>query len=177
MLWPRSLITCLVILPLMAMQACGFEPVYGKRTTANYETATLLSAIEVQAPPGKLGELFKAHLEDHFNPKGTRQKPFYRLKVSINTSSDADIIEQDGTASRYTIKFSAPFQLIAIDTNQEIEKGSIMRLVSYNVSQQDDYSTFIAREDAQKRGMVELAEDYNLRIGAIMHSILKQQGL
>lgn len=175
MSWQHKRFWLLMLVPLLVLQGCGFEPVYGRRRyDAKYEKAELLMAIDVKTPPGKLSELFKARLEDHLNPKGRNIKAYYVLNVDLKSSAEPDVIELDGTASRYTIRYVAPFKLIAKESDKEVESGTITRLVSYNVSQQDDYSTFIAREAAQKRGVTELAEDFKLRMGAAMHKLIKQ---
>jgi len=175
MWWQPNTLALLALASMMALQACGFEPVYGRRRyDAKYERAELLMAVDVKAPPGKLSELFKARLEDHLNPKGRNIKAQYVLDVDIKSNAEPDVIELDGTASRYTIRYVAPFKLRTRDSGKEIDSGTITRLVSYNVSQQDDYSTFIAREAAQKRGMTELAEDFKMRVAAAMHKLIKQ---
>lgn len=172
MWWRRSIFLGVALL----LTACGFEAVYADRSNHAVSTAGLLSAIVVDAPKGRMGELLKAKLEDHFNPTAQPSPAIYKLKAGIKTTAEPFVIESDGTASRYTITITSPFTLTALANGHVLEKGVIRRAVSYNVSEDDDYATFITENNMLERGMVELAEDYKMRISALMVKKNRQYG-
>ena len=134
----------------------------------------MLEAITIEAPRGRRGQLFKAELEDHLNPSAAPTQPAYKLIANIGTSSEPMVIQSDGTASRYRIVIRSPFRLVRLSDNQVISKGTVRRSVSYNVSEDDDYATYIAQTEAYERGYAELAQDYKMRISAIMAERLKK---
>lgn len=169
MWWLRRYAPLVIALPLLL--SCGFEPIYANRSVQTIDTLDLLAAVTVETPNGRLGELLKANIEDHFNPMARHVPQAYRLKAKIQMGSEPFVIEQDGTASRYTITLTSPYELVHMTTNEVMDKGIIRREVSYNVSEDDDYSTFITRNDMIKRGIIELAEDYKMRIGARMMKV------
>jgi len=159
---------------LAMLSGCGFEPVYANRSAQYTEIADHLAAIRVETPRGKMGELLKARLEDHFNPMNSPAAIAYTLKVKVEQRADPSLIRADGTASRFDIVVISPFQLIRVGDNRVVEKGTITRSSSYNVSDADDYATYVSQNDATKRVMTEVAEDYKMRIGAAL-ARLKQR--
>jgi LPS-assembly lipoprotein len=152
---------------LLLQSACGFEPVYANRSE-DYETSDMLAAIAIETPPGREGELLRAELYDLLNPESSGASPDFALKAALEMQYEPFIIEPDGTASRFRITFVSPFSLSRIADNTVVGRGTIRRQVSYNVSENDDYSTFVAQQDAVRRGLAELAEDYKMRLGALM---------
>lgn len=165
MLSRRSIGWCLI--GLLCLSGCGFEPVYGDRP-GQTDTIEVLPFITVLTTGGLQGEMLKARIEDRLNPKSISVPARYQLKVDLQTQADPYIIQQDGTASRYILRFIAPYRLIRLSDNQELSKGTIHHQISYNVSERDDYSTFVAQQDASRRGLTEIAEDIKLRIGAVV---------
>lgn len=156
----------LATLILMAsLTGCGFEPVYGERTGVT-DAVEVMPFIAVETIPGRLGEALKAEIEDRLNPEAVSVPARYRLKVDLQMQADPYMIEQDGTASRYILRFTAPYQMTRLADNTELAKGVVRHQVAYNVSERDDYSTFVGQQDASRRGLTELAEDIKLRIGA-----------
>lgn len=160
MWWLRNL----TLLSLLSLTACGFQPVYATR--GPQDTVTQMAAIAVQTPAGRLGELLKAEVEDHLNPTANTTAIDYNLRIDLRSQSQPFIIEPDGTASRYTVTYTAPFALTRIADNKIISRGRVKRSVSYNVSESDDYATYTSQYDAQQRAIIELADDIKMRVSA-----------
>lgn len=161
MWWLRNI----AVMGLMLASACGFEPVYATRTPGE-GAAVQMAAIAVQAPPGRLGQLLKAEVEDQLNPTAQVTGIDYNLKLDLSSVSQPFVIEQDGTASRYTVTFTAPFSLTRLADGAVITRGRVKRSVSYNVSETDDYATYTSQTDAMSRAVIELADDIKMRISA-----------
>lgn len=90
----------------------------------------------------------------------------------MQTDEQPFIFNTDGTAGRYEITFTVPYTLRRIVDNKKIYAGRANRSVSYNVSESDDYATFVSKNDAYKRVTREAAEDIKMRIGAYFASRL-----
>ncbi|MCI5048880.1 MAG: hypothetical protein MRY32_00905 [Rickettsiales bacterium] len=163
----------LLFIGLLQVSACGFTPIHAKESPMQLEIADMLEAIQITAPRGKHGEMFKAALEDQLNPMANPIRPAYRLVTSISNTAEPLIIQSDGTAARYRIQINSRYELVRISDGQVVSNGNLRRSVSYNVSEDDDYATYIEKKDAFIRGLTELAEDYKLRIGAEMAKRLK----
>lgn len=152
---------------LLMLAGCGFEPVYAQRD-GQEDTLDHLAAIRVETPPGRSGELLGAELRDHFNPESVTADHAYVLKAGLDTQFQPFIIEADGTTARYNVILKSPFTLVRQADGATIERGVVNRQVSYNVSESDDYATFVTQSDTLRRGVIELAEDYRMRISAAL---------
>lgn len=161
MWWQRSL----ALLCLCALSACGFEPAYKQRGS---DPQHLLSRVAVQtSPQNREGQYLQASLEDALYVN-TRSQPLYRLEAGLQVDARPFVISSDGLASRFNVTLTSPYLLRRLDDNSIVSRGTVRRDVSYNVSEVDDYSTFISERDAIERGVEALAEEYTLRVAAIL---------
>ncbi len=145
------------------LSACGFSPVYEIKQNSSNIT---LPAIEITGLSGHDGNLLKYDLEDEFNPDNRLTQKDFILNASIKMEFLPVLIEPNGKIHRYRIKILSPFELKKKQNLNLIEKGMITRTVSYNVSD-SDYSSFIAPQDAIKRGLKEIAHEYRNRFSAL----------
>lgn len=160
-----ALLCCLI------MAGCGFEPVYEDKA-ASLDVRDVLSRIEIVAPEGRNGDQLKAALEDHFYQKSISETPRYRLELTLSEQSEAFIIDPAGISSRFDLTLRSHFTLTRVADNAMLKRGRVARRVSYNVSEDIDYSTYISQKDAIKRGIDEIAEDLRMRITALFsHAI------
>lgn len=169
MWWQRRV---LLVAALCALSSCGFEPIYANRSAQNYDIVDLLIATKVVAAKDLRGEQFKAEMEDLLNPEAVAVAPAYRLELGMETATQPFIFNSDGTAGRYQITLTAPYVLYRMADNKPIKRGRSSRVVSYNVSEDDDYSTYISMNDALKRVGAEAAEDIKMQLSTYYASIL-----
>jgi len=159
-MFPRLLLT----LALFSLAACGFEPVLAKRTPDYTSASVDLSAIRVVTDRSHLGQLLKAEIEDQINPRHAAAPDRYTLAIKVSDSMMPLFINPDGTASRGEIRFASSYTLTRLADNVVVKRGNIERASSFNTSETADYASYVAQEDAKKRGMLELAKDYALRL-------------
>ncbi len=165
---------CGLFLVSLLLAGCGFQPVYGTRAEGG--SSPLLSQVEITPVPGRVGQLFKATLEDKLNPNAIDAPARYELTPVIQVQSIPISISRDGTASRFRVFYSTSFTLYDRDAGKKIHTGKIQRAGSYEVSNEADYSTFVAEQDAILRGLDELSHDYFLRISSILKKYESEQG-
>ena len=152
-----------LLLLLLALSACGFEPLHGHQHQEKIIAANL-AGIQIEAPSGRLGETLKADIEDSINPNFRPGPTNYRLVLTLDQQEIAQFINPDGTASRGKIRIISNYQLIRIADNEVIATGTLQRAGAFNSDEQVDYATYISREDARRRAIVDLAHDYRLRL-------------
>lgn len=162
----------LIITSICMLSACGFEPIYADRSTQHIEVVDLLASVIVKAPKDQNGELLKAAVEDLLNPEARAITPNYRLDLQMQMAAQPFIFNSDGTAGLYEVTLTVPYNLSRIADNKKVYKGRVSRSASYNVSESDDYATFVSKNDAFKRVTREAAEDIKLRLGAYFASLL-----
>jgi hypothetical protein len=164
----RALLLCSFLL----VTACGFRPVY-EQHSGRLDTSDVVHGLSVITPEGWEGDRLKSAIEDEFQISGNPD-PRYRLVAGLNVVSEPFIIEPDGLASRYTMRLSSPWQLYRASDNKLLKDGMIRRDVSYNVSENADYATFVSQEDAIQRGIQEIAGLYGMQIPALLAAAISR---
>lgn len=157
----------LAIIALVALAACGFQPVYGTNSDRDIEVSTYLSSIRFVQRSGMLGQQLQNALEDGFNPDASSSLygKSFRLEFNIATRRDAVVIEQNGVIARYNILLISAYRLIDDETGELLDNGTLRRTASfYNAPEK--FAAYTAERDAVQRALGELAEDYRLRVAA-----------
>lgn len=92
----------LKLLPLLALSACGFTPLYGG--DSGTATSTRLDEVEVQNIPERPGQLLRESLQTALYPQGAPAIETYALNVTYNVvQSDIGILaDTAGSRVRYT---------------------------------------------------------------------------
>lgn len=166
---PRNILPTL----LLVLAACGFQPLYGDQNAAD---AQWLASVEVDQKKERLSQLLGIAIEDALNPKGARVAPQFRLVPTVQTAEYPFATNLDGSVSRFVVDVRSSYRLIRLIDNKEVDSGQLNRTASYNVSDNDDFATFIAKQDAQERVMVELAELYRLKLRSYFDRFATQRG-
>lgn len=157
----------LIALAVLGLTGCGFQPLYSQ--DKQYKTEQLLGGIDIEPVSGRPGQLLTAELEDLLNPGGkVPANPKYRLNTTLTLSESAIGVARDGTVSRYNIYLDSYYQLYRVADDQLMTSGNVLHVSSYNNTLNEYYSTYVAQEDAYKRGVTELAQLFRQRIGAYL---------
>jgi hypothetical protein len=157
----------LILLPLV-LSACGFKPLHSTEYRA--QQAIDLSSLVITVDNTRRGQLLEAELRDAVNPDYTRQEKLYKLSIKLKELDIPLFINPDGTSSRGDIQLESTYVLTRILDSRQVADGKIARISSYNTSDQasQGYASYISVEDAKKRGVIELAEDYKLRMANLL---------
>ena len=144
-------------------------PVYGRAERAGYNSQ--IESVQVVTDGGRLPQLLKAEIQDQVNPDARHAEKLFVLTVHFTEVEVALFINPDGTASRGDLQYHSSYTLTRKLDGKLIDSGTITRVSSYNVSETADYGTYVSREDARKRGVTELAQDYKLRLANLLPKI------
>jgi LPS-assembly lipoprotein len=145
-----SLFKYLLILPFLALTACGFAPVYGTDGSAN----VLLNSVLVQEPKTRDHYLLTRQLEKRL---GRATDPRFDLGVSVSTSLKALGINSIGNINRYNLLGTAQYTLRDTQTGQIVGSGKVNSFTSSSAAG-STISSQATREDAQERLMIILAD-------------------
>lgn len=151
----------LILIPLFLLAGCGFRPVYGKEYQSERRVATAeLAGISVVTPTDRLGQLLGEELRDAFNPEHVAAEKPYRLEASATEVNIPLFVAPDGTYGRGNIQFTANYTLVRVADNAPVHSGTLTRMSSYAASETNAiYASYVAQQDARKRGILELAND------------------
>lgn len=151
---------------LLTLTACGFEPVQSREYRARQDVD--LSAIRIEVDHSRLGQLLKAEIERGVNPDYQHEEKIYTLNIRLAERDIYLFVNPDGTSSRGDIQYRSTYTLTRKFDGKVLQSGLIRRVSSYNMSQQADYASYVSEEDARKRGIIELAQDYKLRLSNLL---------
>jgi len=164
---------------LLALTACGFQPVYSKSSTACANSPVLAgvtiyaadgesrNVITGSAAPTTVARQFTENLEDLLDPASGNKPKTYRLEVDISQTITALGIARDGTAARYNLTINSGYRLKRISDGKLIDSSSVSVVTSYSNPSNKYFSTYISEQDARKRGVAELAELYRMRLASL----------
>jgi LPS-assembly lipoprotein len=145
-----SLFKLILVLPIVALAACGFSPVYGTNGSANI----LLSNVLVQEPTTRNGFLVTKQLESRL---GRTADPRFDLGIEITTSEEGLNINSEGDTERFNILGTANYGLRDRQTGQIVASGKVNSFTGYSATG-TTVATQAAEQDAQERLMVILAD-------------------
>ena len=144
-------------LACLLLGACGFHPMYGN------SLAPQLSSVYVEPIAERDGYELRNSLIDVLQSDGDAAGKAYRLKISLNESSQGIALQNDATITRYNSRLEARYTLSDARGNV-LTTGTQTEMSSYNVVT-SPYSTLVAEQDASKRAAQDVAERIHLDLG------------
>ncbi len=154
-----------LIATLVALAACGFQPLYGKGP--QQAAPDQLGNIVVAPIADRLGQITHNYLLDRLNPRGQPADPAYRLEVELYESTQNLAIKKDASATRALLNMSANFVLIDIATRYPVYDGRSRATASYNIVE-SQYATIAAEKNARRRASRIVAEDIAVRVSVCL---------
>src|SRR5882672_4992791 len=137
--------------------ACGFHPMYGSAL------APQLSSIYVEPIAERDGYELRNSLIDVLQSDGDAAGKVYRLKISLNESSQGIALQNDATITRYDNRLEARYTLSDARGNV-LTTGTQSEMSAYNVVT-SPYATLAAEQDSSKRAALDVAERIHLDLG------------
>lgn len=173
MSWRISI--AVILVPALLLAACGFEPLHAKKTTNN-SISKLNAGVKIDPMPERAGQLFKADLEDRLNPPGgVPGNPAFRLHATLQSSVAAIGVARDNTVSRYNLYLTSTYTLFRTSDDKAVTSGTLTYVGSYNNLTNAYFSTYTAEQDAIRRGVTELAEQYRQRLSTYLDAGAPEQ--
>jgi hypothetical protein len=174
--------TLATVVVLCTATACGFTPLHGQ---AYKQAQTIdLSAVTVEVSgsnitptatttniPRRYSELLRAEIEDQVNPMANSQAKQFKLTIAFSELQTYLFVNPDGTASRGDLVYDTNYQITRLADAKMVANGSLRSVSSYNTSPTADYASYVSIEDARKRAMLELAQQYKLRLAGLLPTL------
>lgn len=146
----------LLILGILALGACGFQPAYGP----NGPAANLQGSVEIQAPNTRNGFNFVRRLEERL---GQPQATNYALSYTLQLSEDGLAITQSQVTTRYNVLGVADYSVRDLNTGNVVHSGTVNSFTSYSATG-TTVSTSTAKRSAYARLMIILADQITTRL-------------
>jgi len=165
----------LVILFLLQLTACGFEPVYGFSKQRDDAAEQLLSQVRISLINDRVGQQMRNELIDRMNPKGASKNPLYNLSVSVSEYQSDLGIQRDDTATFAKQVVTAAFELKNIKTGEILLSAVSRSNNSYNILRSSPYASLKAEDDARRRAALEIADDITNKVALFLKTYKAQQ--
>ena len=165
----RSVATALAML---ALAACGFEPLYGDK--GGVETSADPATIKVDPIKDRVGQLLRNQLLDTLTPMGEPSKPVYRLIVEIVETKQELAVRKSELATRSNMLFTANYRLTRFGSEGPILSRSSSVSASYNLLN-NDFANLSSEADARERGVRELSQDIARQLSLYFRSQAKAE--
>ncbi|HAA92266.1 MAG: hypothetical protein CMM48_07060 [Rhodospirillaceae bacterium] len=160
---------------LLALGACGFQPLYQKQTDSD-AVIDDLAQVKILNPrdpidhDDRLGQIVKNLLLDRFNPRGRPGTPFYTLEVKVRSTKTELGFKITDEATRAKLALSASYVLSEKKTKAVLFRGTSRSVNSYNIVR-SEFATLSAEQNATKRAAREIADDIKLRLGIFFNDL------
>lgn len=140
----------------LLVSGCGFRPLYGAKSFGSVDTE--LARIKIGIIAEREGQQLHNYLLDRLNRKGRPEKPLYQLSVDLEIETVRQAFEQDETATRAKLVFTAEFRLQEIATEKVLLTNWARSVNSYNIVN-SAIATRSAELDALDRAAREVSEE------------------
>ena len=159
-------------LALLALAACGYEPIYG--STRGAETSAELATVRIDPIKERVGQLLRNQLLDTLTPLGEPSKPAYRLIVTVEEMKQELAVRKSELATRANMVLTAAYRLTRNGSNAPILARSSAVSASYNLLN-NDFANIASEADARERGVRELSEDIARQLSLYFRSAAKAE--
>lgn len=163
MWWSKRIGTACAV--LLALGACGFQPLYG--TKDEVPMSQELALVDVAPIKDRIGQELRSRLLDALTPKGVPDRPRYSLSVLTAEKIEQTAVQKTAFATRANMTVSASFTLTDLRAQKAEDRrqfgGSTQVVSSYNILD-STFATLAAENDARSRAVAEIAEEIRVRL-------------
>lgn len=140
-----------LLLGLLLLTACGFEPIYGVDKPAN----KIMGKIDVEVSNGRNTFELRDRLIERLGV--LESDPNYLLKYTSSIKSKNLTISKDNDVTRYTLQGETNFDLVDLASKKVIYTNTIVSNTAYSATA-GTYPTAIAERDANVRLSRDMAD-------------------
>ena len=148
---------------LLAVTACGFQPLYGRDSETGVAANDELAKVLILPISQRTGQQMHNFLRDRLNPKGQPVEPSYLLSVTLIENISQLGIQEDATATRARLTMVAKFALRDTTGETVLYRGRARSANSYDILD-DPYATQVSEFDARERTLEALSDTMKIRL-------------
>jgi LPS-assembly lipoprotein len=164
-------ISCVAAILLLALTACGFQPLYGNRSLDAIRAEEGLARVSVGVIADRTGQMLRNELDVRLDPNNQNLRPLYNLSVTLTESIASLAVRRDASATRANLKLTAQYSLKLSSSSETIYSGTVRSLNSYDIlGAENEFSNLTARDEARRRAARDLADQIALRIALALEN-------
>jgi len=153
-----------LVLLVLVVGGCGFQPLYADRGEQDAEIAQELAAIDVAPIDDPLGVELRNQILGNLAPSSNDIPSRYRLAIQLSRNKIPLITEEDSQISRFDLVLTVSYELTAKETGTVLAGGSVTSATSYNIVEAADFASLVAEQSAGKQAAREASREIVTRI-------------
>lgn len=155
----------LLILALLPVAACGFEPVYGTGSGARaYGVEEHLALVSIGNIPDREGQYLRNALIDRFYRHGRPETPAYTLSISPVREKLIDLdITKTSDATRGQLRLDTRMILRDKASGETLLSRNLRSLTSYNIIA-SEFANRVTEDNARLNALDDLARQVELQL-------------
>lgn len=150
----------LAVLALLALGACGFQPVYAP---GGGELAQELATVRVEQPEDRTEQHVRNAVLDALGTSDRPARTEYLLRLRVNRATEGLALQEDETAARVNVTVTGRWELATPDGRTVMEQGSVRRTVAYEVVD-DDFASLMAERNAIEQAAMAVGQAIRTRL-------------
>ena len=154
-------------LTALALAGCGFQPLYGGTTAGGQRLAEVMSGVDINPIPGRVGQKLRNELIFANTGGGNADKTRYKLDIAIKESVTDQLVQITGDATGQVYQLEATFKLIDAASGKILMQGKAISRAPYNRFQ-EIFANVRARYDAENRAARTVSESVKTQVAAYL---------
>ena len=169
-----SLKSLLLILTLIGVSGCGFQPLY-QRSGSDTGIAAELAKVEIgpfedNEDPlnARLEQMARNALLDTLQPRGKSSTPTYFLRIRITEKVRRLSVQEDSFATRANLILNASYSLVDLKSGTEITFDISKIITGFNILL-SEFATLQNENGAREKAVRRLALDIRQKVAVALH--------
>ena len=153
----------------LGLSGCGFQPLYGSRTTtaSGARLAEVMSSVDVTPIPGRVGQKVRNELIFTNTGGGEAARSRYKLNIAIRERVIDQLVQITGDARGQVYQLEASYKLVNLSTGKTIHEGVAISRAAYN-RYQEIFANVRARYDAENRAARTVSDSIKTQLAAFL---------
>ena len=164
---PALFAVLLAGLTALALAGCGFQPLYGGTTAGGQRLAEVMSGVDINPIPGRVGQKLRNELIFANTGGGNAGQTRYKLDIAIKESVTDQLVQITGDATGQVYQLEATFKLIDAASGKVLMQGKAISRAPYNRFQ-EIFANVRARYDAENRAARTVSESVKTQVAAYL---------
>lgn len=165
MLWKHT-IRSFALVGLLALSACGYQPLYATRDDGSSVTQQL-AEVRVAQQSNRVGQLVRNEIVQSTRPVGTQAQDRYHLKLEAKGSAETLINTADTVHRRLAYNLTTKFQLVDSATQNVLFSGRAFSRVPYD-RLDASFANVQARVNAEEQAAKQVGQEVRTRLAAFL---------
>lgn len=151
-------------LMVLALAACGFEPLYGRNVNEPVGVENRLALVDIGNIANREGQYLRNALIDRFYRSGRPGDPLYKLDVSDVRETLIDLdITKSADATRGQLRLDTKIVLSDARNGQVLLQRDISAITSYNILG-SEFATRVSEDNTRLNALDDLARQIELQL-------------